>query len=135
MNIRGKVVDIAGNKIVEGKKVSVYKKTGAANQKWKLVYVKDAPAIRAKGYNKVYGFYINRPFYFMSKLPMERVLDVTGGKNVLLASRNGKDTQKWTFDEKSKTIKSFAYKAKCLDIENAGQSANLQIWNINSRWF
>jgi hypothetical protein len=25
MNIRGKVIDIAGNKIVEGKKVSLYK--------------------------------------------------------------------------------------------------------------
>jgi hypothetical protein len=66
---------------------------------------------------------------------MERVLDVQGGKNLLLLSRNGKDTQKWVFDEKSKTIKSFAYKNKCLDIENAGQSANMQIWNINSRWF
>ena len=56
---------------------------------------------------------------------MERVLDVQGGKNMLLISRNGKDTQKWVFDEKSKTIKSFAYKNKCLDIENAGQSANM----------
>jgi hypothetical protein len=71
----------------------------------------------------------------MSKLPMERVLDVQGGKNLLLVSRNSKDTQKWVFDEKSKTIKSFSYKNKCLDIENAGQSANMQIWNINSRWF
>ena len=36
---------------------------------------------------------------------------------------------------KSKTIKSVAYNYRSFDIQNAGRSNNLQIWNTNSRWF
>ena len=36
---------------------------------------------------------------------------------------------------KSKTIKSVSYNYRSFDIQNAGRSQNLQIWNTNSRWF
>lgn len=46
-----------------------------------------------------------------------------------------KESQIWFLDPKSKTIKSVWKKEQSLDIQNGGQSSNLQIWNTNSRWF
>jgi hypothetical protein len=86
--------------------------------------------------NKDFGFYINRPFYIMSKLPMRRVLDIKGGRNINLQSRvNGKKTQQFTFDEKTKTIQSIGFKGKSLEIQNEGRNGNVQINAVNSRWF
>jgi hypothetical protein len=39
------------------------------NQKWKIVYVDQAPKVSTKGMNKYFGFYINRPFIMISQLP------------------------------------------------------------------
>jgi len=58
----------------------------------------------------------------------------TNGRNVYINPQNGKDNQAWYFDQKSKTIKSKRFN-KSLDIQNAGRSRNLQIWNTNGGWF
>lgn len=36
---------------------------------------------------------------------------------------------------KSRTIRNVKYSNKSFDIQNAGRSKNLQIWNTNSGWF
>lgn len=46
-----------------------------------------------------------------------------------------KQTQQFYLDANTKTIKSVAYKDKSWDIENSGQSSNMQIWKTNRRWF
>ena len=67
---------------------------------------------------------------------MSRVVEVVGGRNLVIKSRvTNRNTQKWTFNEKTKTIESVQYKGKSFDIQNAGRSSNLQIWNTNARWF
>jgi hypothetical protein len=38
-------------------------------------------------------------------------------------------------DAGTKTIKSVAYKNQSWDIQNSGQTTNMQIWKTNGRWF
>jgi hypothetical protein len=38
-------------------------------------------------------------------------------------------------DPNTKTIKSVAYKDQSWDIQNGGNSNNMQIWKTNGRWF
>jgi hypothetical protein len=58
--------------------------------------------------NRDFGFYINRPFYIRSRMPMKRVVEAVGARNIVLKNlvRNRR-AQKWIFDGSSKTIKSF----------------------------
>jgi len=64
-----------------------------------------------------------------------RYLDIIDGKNIVIKTPNGFDSQVWWFDQKSKTIKSLKYKDKSLDIEGAGKSGNMNVWQTNSRWW
>lgn len=76
--------------------------------------------------NKEFGLYINRAFYIVSKLPMHRVIDIRGGRNVVIKSRVvGRKTQQFVFDQKTKTIQSVAFKGKGLEIQNEGRNGNL----------
>jgi hypothetical protein len=79
---------------------------------------------------------INRPFYFRSRLPMQRVAEASGS-NVTLRRYHGgrKRQQTWRFDMKSKTIKNEYYKSYSLDITSNGRSANLRVTTTNSRWW
>jgi len=54
------------------------------NQKWSVMYVDQAKPIPSKGFNKDYGFHINRPFYIRSRLPFQRVAECHGANNVWL---------------------------------------------------
>jgi hypothetical protein len=72
----------------------------------------------------------------MSKLPMHRVMEVVGGRNLVIKTlQRNRNTQKFVFHQASKTIKSVAYMGRSFDIQNAGRSNNLQVWTTNSRWF
>jgi len=68
------VLDVTSSKDEEGQAVGVAnrnnKKGGAENQRWQIIYVDKATAIRTKGFNKEFGFHINRPFYIRSRMPM-----------------------------------------------------------------
>jgi hypothetical protein len=131
-----KVLDVAGNRDQEGQTCLFWKKHGGKNQRWRLVYVDQAPKAVKKGMNKEFGLYINRPFYMVSKLPMHRVIDIRGGRNVALKSRVvGRKSQLFVFDQKTKTIQSSAFKGKALEIQNEGRNGNVQISKVNSRWF
>jgi len=43
-----------------------------------------AAKTETKGLNEEFGFHINRPFYIVSELPMNRVVEMLGGTNVVL---------------------------------------------------
>ena len=129
-----KVLDVEGGRDHEGQNVIAYKRHNGPNQRWNIVYL-DKVVKQKSGLNSKFGFYINRPFYIVSSMPMRRVLEVVGGRNVVIRRRSNRNTQRWVFDQKSKTIQSFAYRTRSFDIQNAGRSANLQIYYTNSRWF
>jgi len=106
------------------------------NQRWNVLYTDKAPKPITKGLNKAFGFYVNRPFYIVSMLPMNRVVEVVQKRNIVIKSRVGKakKTQQWVFDGVSKTIKSVQFKT-AFDIANEGKSNSLQLYKSNSRWF
>lgn len=85
--------------------------------------------------NEEFGLYVERPFFIISTLGENRFVDVVDQKNVVIKTPNEYDSQKWIFDQKSKTIKNVMYKTKSLDITNGGSSNDLQIWSTNGNWF
>jgi len=69
-----KCLDVHGGKDEEGRNVIMWNRHNGANQRWKVVYVDKAAPIPKEGFNKDFGFYVNRPFYIVSRLPMKRVV-------------------------------------------------------------
>jgi hypothetical protein len=135
-----KVLDVRGGKDEEGNPVQVYNRNGNnknnANQRWKIVYLDKADKIRTKGFNKEFGFHINRPFYIRSRMPMQRIAECHGGNNVWLKRwRKNVAAQQWYFDEVSKTIKNNYWKSHSLDIQGNGSSTNMRCTTTNSRWW
>jgi hypothetical protein len=66
---------------------------------------------------KDFGFHINRPFYFRSRLPMKRVAECVGANNMVLRRYvKGRNAQKFVFNEKDKTIRSNHWKNYAMEI-------------------
>jgi len=84
--------------------------------------------------NKDYGLYVERPFYIISACGEKRYMDVIG-RNIVVKTPNEFDSQVWYFDQNSKTIKNTLHKNKSLDIQNSGNTNNLQVWSTNGGWF
>jgi hypothetical protein len=83
-----KVIEVRDRKDEEGQAIIVNSRNGDkrnnANQRWKIIYLDKADKIRTKGFNKEFGFHINRPFYIRSRMPMQRVAECHGANNVWL---------------------------------------------------
>jgi hypothetical protein len=59
-------------------------------------------------------------------MPMQRVLSVTGGRNLVMKTHNRQDNNQIFFlDPGTKTIKSVGQNTKSIDIQNSGSSTNL----------
>ena len=132
-----KCLDVHGGKDEEGHKVIVWNRHNGANQRWKVLYVDKAAPIPKEGFNKDFGFYVNRPFYIVSRLPMKRVVQCHGATHVRLNRYiiNRKD-QQYYFDPVSKTIRSNNWKNYAMEIQSNGGHANLRFTStINSRWW
>jgi len=87
--------------------------------------------------NEEFGFYINRPFYFRSRLPMRRVAETIGANNVVLKRyAKGRVAQQFYFDEVTKTIRSQHWKNYAMEIQSNGGSTNVRMTSgITSRWW
>jgi hypothetical protein len=128
---------VTGSKDEEGHAVGVANSNGNKNQRWKVIYLDKAAKTETKGLNEEFGFHINRPFYIVSELPMNRVAEMLGGANMVLKRwrKNVRQQQFW-FDEVSKTIRNNYWKNYCLEIQSNGGSNNLKTTaSINSRWW
>jgi hypothetical protein len=116
--------------------VDTAKKTEGKEQKWKILYVDQAIAQPTKGMNKSFGFFIDRPFYILNKMPGKRALEIVGKKrNVVIMRRSTRKSQLWKFDNTSKTIQSVGFKNYALQIAGEGRSRNVNAFLTNSRWF
>jgi hypothetical protein len=101
-----------------------------------IVYLDKAEAIRTKGFNKEFGFHINRPFYIRSRMPMQRVIECPGANNVWLKRwRRNTSAQQWYLGEVSNTLKNNNLRSHSLDIQSNGGSTNIRCTNTNSRWW
>jgi len=107
------------------------------NQQWNVVYLDKADKLETKGLNEEFGFYINRPFYMVSRLPLHRVIEAIGANNLVQKRyTKGRLAQQFWFEEKTKTIRSQQWKNYCMQIQSNGGSTNVQmISSITSRWW
>jgi hypothetical protein len=84
--------------------------------------------------NKDFNLIVERPFYVVSGLPSGKYVDILG-RNMVIKTRNGRNTQLWWFDQRSRTIKNYQNKGWSWDIHSGGRSSNMQAWNTNSGWW
>jgi hypothetical protein len=85
----------------------MHKRHNGANQRWKIIYVDKAESVLTKGVDEDFGFHRNRPFYFRSRMPFQRVAECVGANNVVLKRwRKNVLGQQFYFDPKSKTLRS-----------------------------
>jgi hypothetical protein len=108
-------------KDVEGQKVILHAQVNSQAQKWKVLYLDKKAKRQTKGLNEEFGFYINRPFYIRSRLPMQRVVECVHRGNVLIRRwRKNVKSQQWKFDEANKTIINNQWNDLSLDIQGNG---------------
>jgi hypothetical protein len=131
-----KCLDVHGNRDEEARKVIVHGRHNGANQRWRIVYTDKAAKEPTSGYTKEWGFYINRPFYLRSRLPMQRVAELVGSDIRLRRYTTSRwKQQTWRFDVTSKTIKSMYQKTYSMEIPNSGRNNQLRATTTNSRWW
>jgi len=76
----------------------MWNKHNGANQKWNVIYTDSIEKPDYKGLNKDFGFEANRPFYIVSRMAMNRVIEWRGSGNILITKHAGRNTQKFIFD-------------------------------------
>jgi hypothetical protein len=112
------------------------KLSASAAAKWEIIYSNKMEKIKTSGLNKNFGLEINRNFYIVSKLPMERALTNVGANNVVLKRlQRNNSAQLFYFDGTTKTIKSRQYTGRSLQIDGSGKSKNVNIATTNARWW
>lgn len=87
VNVKGKVMQVDGNKCNEGQNVGVGSKAGTRNQKWGIVYSDSEVEMKTKGKSD-FGFHIGRPFYIVTQMCSGRAIEVTSGRNMVLKRKS-----------------------------------------------
>jgi hypothetical protein len=133
VNERGKVMDVYQGKDIENQDIIVWKRHKGLNQQWDIIY-KDKWATYKKGqFHRDYGLYIERDFHIVSRLRSARYLDLIG-RDFVIKTSNGRNTQKWYFHLDSLTIRSRSNN-QSWDIKSSGRTNNMQVWSTNSGWW
>ena len=128
-------MDVAGNKDAENTNIQIYNKQGGLNQQWDVVYTDEWKGEPGKGeLNEDFGLYVERPFFIVSQMAAHRYLDLINNRNMVIKTRNGRNTQEWYFHQQSLTIRT-KLNNQSWDIKNAGKTSEMQIWSTNSGWF
>jgi hypothetical protein len=81
--------------------------------------------------NPEYGLYVEREFSVYTKMPSGRYMDIVDN-GVVVKRRNGLTTQKWIFDDKTKTIKSVAFNGKSFHLSPTASNKDLRIHTTTS---
>jgi len=137
VNQRGLVLEVEGNQCREGQQVLVWKKHNGRNQRWLVKYGENNGSdLQTKGKDRYYGLVIDEPFYAWSKANSKLTIEVIGGKNLAVKPfERNKQSQQFFLDASTKTIKSVAYKDLSWNIENTGNSSNMQVSKSMRRWW
>jgi hypothetical protein len=86
-------------------------------------------------YNKVFGFKVDTDFHIVSQLGEKRYLDVISSYTVVIKVPNSYNSQKWYFDNKTKTLKSRKSTSYSLEITSAGNNKLARIYSTYSYWY
>ena len=128
-------MDVHGGVDAENRNIIVWNKHSGLNQQWDIIYADEYPEEPKKGeLNEEFGLYVQRPFYIISQLDENRYLDLINNRNMVIKTQNGRKSQTWYFDQRSKTIKT-KLNNQSFDIKSSGKSNDMQIWSTNSGWW
>jgi hypothetical protein len=120
INEKGRVFDVQGGHDSENRNVFNWKKHNGINQQWDIVYVDEMPAEPKKGeLNTDFGFKVETPFHIVSRMPSKKYLDIIG-RNIVLKTANGRNSQTWYFHQQSRTIRS-KMNNESFDIRGSGR--------------
>jgi hypothetical protein len=77
-----------------------------------------------------------RPFYVRSRMPMRRVVEcVSNAYTRLMRYAYGRKAQQWVFDIKSKTLQSYYWRNRAVEITSSGNSSTMRMNSVTSRWW
>jgi membrane carboxypeptidase/penicillin-binding protein PbpC len=134
-NEKGRVMDVSGSVDQENRNIVAQTLTRKINQQWDIVYVDEWPEEPKKGQmSPRFGLYVERDFYIVSAMGKHRYLDILNNRNMVIKTQNGRKTQVWYFDQRSRTIKT-RLNNQSWDIRSSGRTKDMQIWSTNSGWF
>jgi hypothetical protein len=137
VNYKGGVMEVQSNKDAENVNIGIGKRRNTLNQRWEITYsdklVIDITYKKGE-LNKEFGLYVERQFSVVSRMATGRYLDIVGNK-LVIKRRNGFNSQKWFFDQKSKTIKSVQFKNLSWNIMSAGKGRDLEVYRTTGEWF
>jgi len=80
---------------------------------------------------------MGRPFYIVSELPFNKVVEMNARTTNISIRRWRKNAtiQQFWFDGVSKTIRNWKHKNYCLDIYGNGSASKLRMNGVLSRWW
>ena len=79
----GKALDVYGGQDAEMQNVIHWAKHNGNNQKWRVVYC-DSFKHATEGFNKEFGFYINRDFVIMNQFLDDTYVEIDGSANYFM---------------------------------------------------
>jgi hypothetical protein len=140
INEKGKAVIITGklnDADIENRNVGLTSgSTRNILTQWTIVYVKDYKRDLRKGeVNRVFGFRVGVDFHIVTRMRSGRYLDLVNSYDTVLKTPNGRSSQRWYFDNNSKTIRSRRTTSYSLEIASNGNSNNLRAYSTGNRWW
>jgi len=129
-----RAINVAANQDRENQNVIVYKKQNALNFQWDILYVDELePELKDGDWWPQYGMYIGKEFSITTALSSGRYVDLIGTQ-LVIKSRLASKTQKWFFDQKTRTVMN-AQTKKSLSIQSSGRGNKMNVWTPTSDWF
>ena len=102
-------------------------------QRWEIIYVDEAPKMPTEFLNKEFGFYINRPFIFVSWMHNRKSLEMQQSKSLQIDSKDFTNiAQQFYFDQTTKTVKSVLYRDLSISLNTGNDNAELM--TTNAQW-
>jgi len=107
VNEKGKVLEVHSSLDHENRQVWTATKNNGISQQWDIVYVDEQKPEPKKGeMSSKWGFIVERPFYIVSELKSNRHLTQLNGQQYsIIKTPNGNNSQKFYFDQRTRTIK------------------------------
>jgi hypothetical protein len=135
-NERGKVMWVQGD--VDAEQRYIYSKTkkNHVSQQWDIIYADQWKREPKKGeLNKRFGLYVERDFHVVTRLRSGRYLDLLPNRRFYLKTRNGRNTQKFWFDQRTLTIKSRNWTSYSWNIVSNGGAKDMEVTTTNSSYW
>jgi hypothetical protein len=135
-NERGKVMWVQGDVDAEQRYIYTATRKNHVSQQWDIIYKDQWKRDPRKGeLNKRFGLYVERDFHIVTRMRSGRYLDLLPNRYFYLKTRNGRNTQKFWFHQKTLTIKSRNWTSYSWTILSSGSSKDMWVTTTNSLWY